>query len=243
MLKILRRLFESFLPISFSRYAMQVYGLLRRPINSYSQKGEDILINVFFKNKKDGFYLDIGCFHPKWISNTHSLHNKGWSGYAVDLDDYKLDFFRKYRGKRVKTLKKAVVGKKSNKKVRTVYKFRTKLGWSDIDTLDKETADLKKKTGWGDYICEEIEIIDINSLLSQFEQVDFLNIDVEGMDVEIIHAIDFKRFKIPLIVFEDTKNYGGSDATVKVLQSNIYKHLFTSGGSVGFFLEKGLQFK
>ena len=53
-------------------------------------------------------YLDIGAFHPRWASNTHLLHQNGFSGYCVDLDDEKLKWFRFARGDRVKTICGAV---------------------------------------------------------------------------------------------------------------------------------------
>jgi hypothetical protein len=45
---------------------------------NYSGNGEDIiLINYLFKGLKSGTYIDIGAFHPKIISNTHALYEKG----------------------------------------------------------------------------------------------------------------------------------------------------------------------
>ena len=52
----------------------------------YSQWGEDQFINQFFKDKIDGIYLDIGCFHPVMYSNTCLLHKKGWRGINIDIN-------------------------------------------------------------------------------------------------------------------------------------------------------------
>ena len=52
----------------------------------YSQWGEDLFIQKYFKDKIKGFYLDIGCFHPIMYSNTFLLFNKGWSGINIDLN-------------------------------------------------------------------------------------------------------------------------------------------------------------
>ena len=43
---------------------------------TYSMLGEDIFINNFFKNKKNGFYLDVGAYHPLDGNNTHLLYKK-----------------------------------------------------------------------------------------------------------------------------------------------------------------------
>ncbi len=46
--------------------------------NYFGEFGEDILINRFFRKKNDGFYVDIGCYHPIKGSLTYYLYKKGW---------------------------------------------------------------------------------------------------------------------------------------------------------------------
>ena len=64
--------------------------------NYFGEFGEDILINRFFRKKNDGFYVDIGCYHPIKGSLTYYLYKKGWRGFAVDIDKYKTDFLCKF---------------------------------------------------------------------------------------------------------------------------------------------------
>ena len=61
-------------------------GLLKK--KRYSQFGEDQFIFEFFKDKKKGVYLDVGCFHPFYWSNTCLLHQKGWEGINIDINSY-----------------------------------------------------------------------------------------------------------------------------------------------------------
>jgi len=77
-----------------------IYGCLVRPKKSYAQYGEDLIILNFFDKigVKAGFYLDIGAYHPQFVSNTHLLHKRGWKGVCVDIDDAKLKQFRLLRG-------------------------------------------------------------------------------------------------------------------------------------------------
>ena len=65
----------------------------------YSQWGEDLLISKYFKDKKDGIYFDIGCFHPIMYSNTCLLHNKGWKGINIDINPTSIDLFNIVRPK------------------------------------------------------------------------------------------------------------------------------------------------
>tara|TARA_B100002051_G_C16653823_1_gene595389 strand:+ start:83 stop:811 length:729 start_codon:yes stop_codon:yes gene_type:complete len=237
-----RRRFRLFLEKIFPKevlvFLFAIYGFLKPPKRSYSQKGEDLLVYSYFDKRKTGFYLDIGCYHPKWISNTYLLHKKGWNGVALDIDQHKLDTFKFSRGKKVKVIKAAVIPKKTNKNTIDAYKFFSKRGWSDSDTLDPKLANKTKQNGRGQYIVEKVPCVDINSLLESIPKVDFLNIDIEGLDTKIVEAIDLDRFKIDLILFEDNTTYGSTKELVNKLEENGYIHLFTSGGSICYAKNK-----
>ncbi|OUL43327.1 hypothetical protein B0W81_04450 [Prochlorococcus sp. HOT_208_60] len=236
----IRILLEKILPIKIFRTLFTIYGIIKRPQKSFSQKGEDIIVHAFFGRRPQGFYLDIGAFHPRWISNTCLLHQSGWEGVAIDLDQYKLNVFKLLRGKKVKTIHSAVVPYKQEKSLINVYKFFSKRGWSDVDTLDLDTAEYLKQNGRGDYVIDKVPSIDINSLLEKLPKVDFLNIDIEGLDTDIVTAINLNKFKIDVILFEDNKNYGGQPLLIKKLKNHGYFHLFTSGGSVCFALKSSI---
>ena len=53
----------------------------------------------FLKKKKNGIYLDIGCFNPFMYSNTCLLHKKGWSGINIDINPTSIDLFNIARPK------------------------------------------------------------------------------------------------------------------------------------------------
>lgn len=52
--------------------------------DSFSQNGEDVLINHIFKDIDNGFYIDVGAYHPIKFSNTYKLYQRGWSGINID---------------------------------------------------------------------------------------------------------------------------------------------------------------
>ena len=56
-----------------------------KPIRPNSRWGVDLTLNDIFKNKKKGFYIDIGCHHPIINSHTYLLYKKGWMGINVDI--------------------------------------------------------------------------------------------------------------------------------------------------------------
>ena len=60
-------------------------------------EGEDKIIVDYFKNIKNGFYVDAGCYHPTHLSNTHILFTKNWSGINVDLSEFSISLFNHVR--------------------------------------------------------------------------------------------------------------------------------------------------
>lgn len=235
MIKKFLKIFLCLLPFAIRRWLMKVYGYFIPAQKSYSQKGEDLLLQVYFGREFKGYYLDIGAFHPTWISNTFLLHKNGWKGTVVDLDRYKVEAFKKSRGAAVSTVVAGVVGEQGGKVV-PVYKFRSRLGWSDLDTLDVATAEEYVKKGRGSFTIEEVETKLINEILSTLPHVDFLNIDIEGLDVSVLRSIDLDRYRIQVILFEDNgaKN-GGHSEGADYLEKKGYEMLFRSGGSLCFF--------
>ena len=225
------RFIKKFLPAKFNTLIWDIYlSLLRH--KSYSQYGEDLIIDSFFQHHvpiKNGNYLDIGCYHPIGISNTYVLHKRGWQGLVVDIDDYKLELFKRRRGKNVEALKGAISSEDSVSKV-PIYKFNQP--FSPYDTLSEEIAKMRSKAINIEYTTEEVNQISINSLLHK-KHFDLINIDVEGLDELIVNSIDFKKFQPTMIVYESFDPFSSSK-TKELLNDNGYTLLFISGGSIGY---------
>ena len=63
------------------------------PKQSYSCLGEDLIVNNFFKKKKNGFYVDVGSYHPFFWNNTYLLYKKNWNGINIDLNSFSIKLF------------------------------------------------------------------------------------------------------------------------------------------------------
>ncbi len=64
---------------------------------TYSQDKSDLEIKKFFSDKNDGFFVDVGCFHPTRMNNTYLLYKKGWRGINIDLSQFSIDLFNYLR--------------------------------------------------------------------------------------------------------------------------------------------------
>ena len=103
--------------------------------------GEDLVVKEIFKNKKNGFYVDVGCYHPIEGNNTHLLFKKGWTGVNIDLNQTSIELFNIAR-KNEKNLNIAI----SNKSQKIKFYYRKKINM--LNTINKKFAKNSFKKGF-----------------------------------------------------------------------------------------------
>ena len=163
---------------------------------TYSMLGEDIYINNFFKNKKNGIYLDVGAYHPLDGNNTYLLYKKNWQGINIDVNPLSIELFQRAR-KFDLNINSAI---SSKKRVTKVY-FRKKINM--LNTLSKKFAKINFKNGFQE---KKIKSNTLNNILNQSKyknkKIDFFNLDVEGHELQVLKSIDLKKYKPTLICVE-----------------------------------------
>ena len=55
--------------------------------------GEDLVVEKYFKETVNGFYVDLGCYHPIKHNNTMLLYQKGWRGINIDINEFSIKLF------------------------------------------------------------------------------------------------------------------------------------------------------
>ena len=208
----------------------------------YSQWNEDQFILEYFKNKDKGIYFDVGCFHPFMYSNTCLLHNKGWQGINIDINPTTIDLFNIARPKDI-NLCTTIDENKSE------FKFYYDHPFSPVNTLDKEFykdfkdsyyQKFKKEVFIGDVIkiVQSKTIDEILKIAEPYTKIDFLNIDIEGMDLKILKQLVPSKLKPKLISIEthnpDNIKLRDCDQINDFLKDNNYKMLKRVGPTTLF---------
>ena len=207
------------------KYLKLIYYLFYRPKIFFPKKyyalfGEDKFINNYFKNKSKGFYIDVGCYHPLDGNNTHLLYKKGWSGINLDINFYSIELFNFLR-KRDINIHSGVSRKKDNL---TMY-YRKEINM--LNTLDEKIAKIHFRNG---YKKKNIQVNSLNFFISKhskkLKKIDFINIDVEGGELEVLKSLNFKLYKPQLICVEIHNVKKMYDDNYNYLKSNnIYNYL------------------
>ena len=192
--------------------------ILQRKRRVYSNWGLDIMADHFFKNKKKGVYIDVGCHHPFLNNNTYPLYKRGWNGINIDLDFNSIDMFNHFR--RFDLNIQAAI---SDKQIESdLFFFHNR---SAVNTLSKDAgAEAKKIIKVNTRTLNEI----IENSKFKDKEIDYLSIDVEGFELNVIKGFNLKKYKPKLIILELL------DQTVKefylgkidnILNSNIYIYM------------------
>ncbi len=195
------------------------------PKSSYSMFGEDIFIEKFFKKRPKGLYVDVGCYHPLDGNNTFLLYKKGWQGMNIDLNKTSIDLFNKARKNDV-NLRIAV----SNKFKKIKFFYRKKINM--LNTINKKFANSSFRKG---FKTSHVQADTLNSVLGKSKyknkKIDFLNLDIEGNEINALKSLNFKKYS-PKLICVEIHNYPSSSSKLVTLKSNpIYKFLLKKGYS------------
>lgn len=156
-------------------------------------------MNELFKKTQRGFYVDVGCHHPRRYSNTALLYNKGWHGINIDADKKNLKLFKVFR-KRDRNIQ-ALISDKSEK-LKFYYFDDSALN----GILNYSKVRYLKDLGYKVLKEEFINTQRLDDVISKFgipnNRIDLLDIDVEGYDFQVLKSIDLNLFEIKVILVE-----------------------------------------
>ncbi len=166
----------------------------------YSQNGEDIILAALFAKKRRGFYVDVGAHHPERYSNTHLLHKKGWWGINIDPDPNAIQLFKKRRPHDTNLC----VGISRERGEKPFFVF-------DDPAVNTFSPAMAKTWQEGKNIAlrktVSVKTAPLREVLAGAvpagTRVDFLNVDAEGLDREVLESNDWARFRPEVIAIED----------------------------------------
>lgn len=168
--------------------------LIKARSSHYGQFAEDVSIARFFDSSYRGFFVDVGCFHPKKYSNTWRLHKQGWRGINIDIDSIKINGFDMVRPGDINI---ACAVSNTEGEV-TCYSHGFYAGTT---SLHRRCVSYQP-----DGVPRTVRSATLTSLINatryKNRQVDFLSVDAEHHDLEVLRSLDFDRYDPKLIAVE-----------------------------------------
>jgi len=192
-----------------------------KPRTLYSNWGIDLLIKDILKNQKEkGIYIDVGCHHPLINNNTFILYKRGWRGINVDLDFNSIDMFNYFRPK--------------DHNIQIA--LSNKIGFTDLYFFHNRSAKntITKSRGKGAKSIKRVKTDTLNNIIKNSKintkKIDFLSIDVEGNELNVLKGLNFKKYRPKIISIEfikpNVKEFYQHDIK-NIFKSDIYKFMIS----------------
>jgi len=197
---MLSRIFHSIFPDSgIYVFVSKVLNRFQREgfYTSYSEYAEDLILRDHLSNIKRDFYVDVGCNRPVRGNNTFRLYLQGWRGINIDGNEKLIQKFKKLRSKDLNLT--AIV---SNEKKEVTFFI------SDTDRVSTISRSQKEENIKRWNYTREVKMVSktleeiLDEHLPANQQIDFLNIDVEGHDYEVVQSLNFNKYRPTIICIE-----------------------------------------
>jgi FkbM family methyltransferase len=171
------------------------------PKKTYAGEGEDLILQKIFNGKTNGFFVDIGCYHPIVGSNTYVFHRKyHWSGINVDANPDSIIKFNKLRQQDINL--NVGVGPANAESLR-FHRFSEGALNTFSEKIKEERIHRDKQRYLGSI---EVPVWTLERLLDTHahgREIDFIDVDVEGLDLEVLQSNNWQKYRPRIVMVED----------------------------------------
>jgi FkbM family methyltransferase len=218
----------------------------------YSQFGEDAVLQNIFRQKAwrqaakskatkvenvPGFYVDIGAFAPCQHSNTYWFYKRGWRGINVDAAPGSMQVFRRVRG-RDTNLEFAVSSQEGEL---TYYCWGIP---NVMNTMSKEAAEKVVREGGHEPEKLTIKSRTLEHILDEYlpkgQTIDFLTVDVENHNFEVIKSNNWAKYKPGVVLVESDHDSSEFEA---IADSDMARFLKSNGYRVSAWIKPTIIFE
>jgi len=163
---------------------------------SYAQNFEDVMLARLFSGRTDGFYVDVGAGDPVALSVTKWFYDLGWSGINIEPNR---SLFKKLAAERSRDVNLECGAGGSHKRAQFMEMPIPEL--SSFDSRIHASAREHKISG----TTRTVHVVPLTEILDQYadkRHIDFLKVDVEGWEREVLCGLDLQRYRPTVILVE-----------------------------------------
>jgi FkbM family methyltransferase len=159
-----------------------------------------MILRRIFEYQGSGFYVDVGAHHPYRFSNTYLFYLRGWRGINIDALPGGMKLFEKARPRDI-NLELAIAEEPGEL---TYYMFEEPaLNGFSHELSRQRAADASGSKLIG---TATIEVKPLSTVLAQHlpenQPIDFMTVDVEGLDLQVLSSNDWGRFRPKVVLAE-----------------------------------------
>ena len=193
--------------------------LLKSGESRYARDKEEPIVRHFFRDRREGIFVDIGCYKPEEFNVTNYLEQHlDWSGIAVDAQRYLAPLWKKVRP-RSKFFTYAITDRSGE-----TITFHLA---GPISSTERDIIEFWENAKGTEFPVREVQVptITISDLLDAegVEHIDFLKIDINGTEPTALAGFDIKRFRPELVHVEAHKK--NHETLMKYFEENDYERI------------------
>ena len=194
---------------------------------SASQVSQDLFVFYFAKNQKNGFFIEIGACDGVKFSNTYMLEKVGWNGIICEPSKY---WHMRIKKRNCMINKKAVFSESGTKIKFDEFPTSPELSGFNkyLDNDDNKEIRSKgyKSEAFQTYHVETITLNDLIAENTDKKSIDYISIDTEGSEYEIIKNFDFNKYTVEIFTIEHNYIKEKRDKIYDLLTKNNYVRVF-----------------
>jgi FkbM family methyltransferase len=165
----------------------------------FAQEGEDRVLLRLLDTHPAGFYVDVGAHHPSRFSNTRLFYDRGWRGINIEPSPEAIDAFRSVRQRDI-NLQCGVAEAAGNL---TYYVFDDPA----LNTFDAALMRAREaRTPYRVVRTSSVAVKRLDSILRTYlpagQAIDFMSIDVEGFDLQVLRSNDWSTYRPGFVLAE-----------------------------------------
>lgn len=165
---------------------------------SYAQEGEDLILERIFGEQETGFYVDVGAHHPKRFSNTYRFYKRGWRGINIEPNPEMLSLFQRQRRRDINLC----CGVANREGELVYYMFNEPA----LNSFDKTVSEQRPNDRYRMIGTRKIRVRPLAAILAEqlpaATPIDFMSVDVEGYDLEVLESNDWSKFRPACVLAE-----------------------------------------
>jgi FkbM family methyltransferase len=183
----------------------------------YSQGGQDIYVTRILKEKRNGYFVEVGANNGFLMSNTYLLEkNYDWKGICIEATPDKIDELKNNRPNAI-CIESAVYSESDlelefTTSVVDIFNVITEYAEVAVDFLNQSNT----------IIVTTLSLTYILNEQNAPENIDYLSIDTNGSDYKVLEGIDFTKYKFNVITIKNSSVIERQNKIIEILTSNGY---------------------
>ena len=195
---------------------------VHRSLASFSQHNEDLVVDILTGMKSRGFYVDVGANDPDRLSNTKRFYDRGWSGITIEPDPLLSLELRRRRPRDV------VLGVGVGEQRGEMDFYR--MSDSVYSCFGSDAATYNQKHFSAQIVAiEKIMVLPLREIFFEHlrqKEIDFLSIDVEGLDEVVLTSNDWSLYRPKMVMVELDRS---QNSVINYLKGVGYELVYNNG--------------